>query len=442
MTKPKTLDVLLEGRHIGTLREERSGKHTFTYDMDSSSSAQLSLSMPRRMAPWEGAPVEAYIDGILPDALVVRQRIARMYGVNAHNPFSLLTAVGLDCGGGVQFVAPDDNGNLILDETVRPLNSTQIAQRLHRISGTQQASWQSMGEHWSLNGAHDKIALRFISGQWYEVEGAAATTHIIKPGIHELHEQAFNEYLCMKTAEHLSIPVAQTDYQVFDDIPALVSARWDRVVDDRPTPALVRRLHQEDLCQAMSIMTAQKYQAEGGPDAVEIIRFLRANGFANDDVHFFIRALVFNYLIAGSDAHAKNYAILEPAGERPRLAPLYDIASLFPYATQRKDRKLAMSIGGEYSWERIDLRHWQRFADTLGGPSDREIVFDTLIDLATRTVPAFLQASVEALSKTTSLPSATDESQKNKGIIATRIQSGIIGQCTRVLKWFSVKGGS
>lgn len=105
--KIKALDVLLNGRHIGVLREEPTGKHTFTYDSDAPNAMPLSLSMPRKAEPWSGNPIEAYIDGILPDDPAIRQRIGRLYGVNPRNPFALLTAVGLDCGGGVQFVVPD-----------------------------------------------------------------------------------------------------------------------------------------------------------------------------------------------------------------------------------------------------------------------------------------------------------------------------------------------
>ena len=36
-------------------------------------------------------------------------------------------------------------------------------------------------------------------------------------------------------------------------------------------------------------------------------------------------------LIAGTDAHAKNYAILIGAGGQIRLTPLYDVASTLPY---------------------------------------------------------------------------------------------------------------
>lgn len=434
MDKIKTLDVLLEGRRIGVLQETEAGRHTFTYDMSAPSGAQLSLSMPRQATPWMGIPVEAYIDGILPDDPAIRQRIARTYGVNPRNPFSLLTAVGLDCGGGVQFVDRIQYNPTHLVEHIVPISEEQIGLRLMNIAGNGQSTWQSYGEHWSLNGAQDKIALRFTGGQWYEVEGAAATTHIIKPGIRGLKEQAFNEYLCMKTAEKLSLPVAESNYQMFGQVPAIVSARWDRRIDNRSIPVSVTRIHQEDLCQAMSVMTSQKYQSDGGPGAVDIVHFLRSNGFPEDDVVLFFRALVFNYLIAGSDAHAKNYAILEPVGQPPRLAPLYDLASMFAYNAARRERKLAMSVGGEYSWERIGLRHWRRFAESCQGRDDWKVLSHVLIDLAIRTLPAFLQSSAEALDDLSKL--AIDKHEDKLELIR-RIRDGIAQQSTEVLRWFS-----
>ncbi|RSX51770.1 transcriptional regulator [Bifidobacterium goeldii] len=435
MAKTKTLKVLLEGIPIGVLQEDPSGKHTFTYYQESPSDARLSLSMPRRVEAWTGEPVEAYIDGILPDDPSIRQRIARKYSVNARNPFALLTAVGLDCGGGVQFVDAQKDINTALGEQITPITEEQIGERLMSITGSQQASWQNEGEHWSLNGAQDKIALRFTNGQWYEAEGAAATTHIIKPGIRGLHEQAFNEYLCLKTAEQLGIPVAMTEYRIFGTVPAIVSERWDRIVNDDVIPAAVRRVHQEDLCQAMGVMTAKKYQSDGGPSAVNIVQFLRDNDFPEDDVRLFFTALVFNFFIAGSDAHAKNYAILEPVGQSAHLAPLYDIASLFPYTTNRKDRKLAMSIGGEYSWERIELRHWKKLAAQLGGQSDQVILEELLVEFALRSIFVFARVAEETLAWVHRLPGITDEDFENKRRVVSSISNGLAQQSDRVLSW-------
>ena len=58
---------------------------------------------------------------------------------------------------------------------------------------------------------------------------------------------------------------------------------------------------------------------------------------ADDAVWRFADALIWNWLIAGTDAHAKNYSLLL-AEDQVRLAPLYDVASALPYGIH--ERKL------------------------------------------------------------------------------------------------------
>ena len=55
----------------------------------------------------------------------------------------------------------------------------------------------------------------------------------------------------------------------------------------------------------------RKYENEGGPGARTIIELLRAHSDRRkEDVSTFVDALVFNGLIAGTDAHAKSYSFL------------------------------------------------------------------------------------------------------------------------------------
>lgn len=429
--KIKELVVFIEGQRAGTLREDSAGKHTFQYD-DPTTAPQLSLSLRRRKEPWTGKPVEAFIDGVLPDDRVMRQRIGRLYDVNANNPFALLTVIGLDCAGGAQFVPTDQVDSFQESASLRPISQDGIKQRLLSIADDRKTTWQGMDEHWSLNGAQDKIALRWQDGQWFEALGSAATTHIIKPGIVKLHEQAFNEYVCMKAIERLDVPVSTTAFTLFDDLPAIVSTRWDREADGNGS---VRRIHQEDLCQVTGHMTEEKYQSQGGPSAVEIIDVMRANGLDDNDVRLFHAALILNFLMAGSDAHAKNYAILEPVGQAPRLAPLYDIASLFAYDTLRKQRKLAMSIGGEYNWERIELRHWLRLAEKTR-KADFDFMVAALARYATLLPDAFADAAHEALRLSADTLGADESTQATRVQLVERIQAGIDAQCTRVRGWF------
>lgn len=97
------------------------------------------------------------------------------------------------------------------------------------------------------------------------------------------------------------------------------------------------RVHQEDLCQALGVPPSLKYQNEDGPTPSQIARLLRdvmPPGAGEDAVRRFADALIWNWLIGGTDAHAKNYSILL-AGDQVRLAPLYDIASAPPVRHSR-----------------------------------------------------------------------------------------------------------
>ena len=129
---------ILEGQRIGILQEDISGKHSFIYDADAP--AQLSLSMPRRSQPWTGKPIEAYIDGVLPDDPMTRRAIGKQYGVNGNNPFALLSAIGLDCAGGAQFVPPEQI-ETVKDEpySLVPISEKEIEQRLAYIAGKSDA---------------------------------------------------------------------------------------------------------------------------------------------------------------------------------------------------------------------------------------------------------------------------------------------------------------
>jgi serine/threonine-protein kinase HipA len=81
--------------------------------------------------------------------------------------------------------------------------------------------------------------------------------------------------------------------------------------------------------------------------------------------------LAVNWLLGGTDAHAKNYSVLLSQAS-VRLAPLYDIASVLPYQQQMylPKLKMAMKVGGEYRLAFVQARHWQRLAISLGLGAD------------------------------------------------------------------------
>ena len=81
-------------------------------------------------------------------------------------------------------------------------------------------------------------------------------------------------------------------------------------------------------------------------------------------------------MIGGTDAHAKNFAVLI-ASRQVRLAPLYDIASVLPYPRRIPLQKanLALRIGKEYRIRKIQRRHWEQLAKEMElGPDGVERV--------------------------------------------------------------------
>src|SRR5439155_7474086 len=127
-----------------------------------------------------------------------------------------------------------------------------------------------------------------------------------------------------------------------------------------------------DLCQALGIMPTRKYQNEGGPGVADIVNLLRTHSSERaEDVATFLSSVAFNWLIAGTDAHAKNYSLLLTTGPRVRLAPLYDVASVLPYDDiDLHKAKLSMKVGGEYRLLHIVSRHWQRLAHEVRVDAD------------------------------------------------------------------------
>jgi len=120
------------------------------------------------------------------------------------------------------------------------------------------------------------------------------------------------------------------------------------------------------------------------PGIAKIVALLNTHSSARaEDLQTFLDAVAFNWLIAGSDAHAKNYSVLLSSGPRVRLAPLYDVASILPYdGIPISKVKLAMKIGGEYRLRDIGVRQWRKLARDIRVHEDRLI--GRLADLAAR----------------------------------------------------------
>ena len=228
------------------------------------------------------------------------------------------------------------------------------------------------------------------------------TTHILKPPTGQFDGHAENEHICLKLARSLGLPAAQSTVMRFKKEIAIVVERYDR---QRKGNDIIR-VHQEDVCQALGIMPTKKYQNEGGPSAFDIVQLLRTYSTDREaDLETFIDALGFNWIIAGTDAHAKNYSLLL-SGRRIRLAPLYDVASILPYDDfDFQKMKLAMKVGGEYKLSLIGLRQWQKFAREMR--IDTDALVERLAAMAERLPDEVNAARAGARSEGLDAPSSS-----------------------------------
>lgn len=390
----QTLSVIIEDQLAGEIVRD-NGHLTYHYlpsYQRQPGATPLSLSMPLAVDEHPHRVVEPYLWGLLPDNQEVLRTWGRQFGVSAGNPFSLLGEVGRDCAGAVQFV---DSARPLAprDDFVTWLDTGEVAQRLALLR-REPTAWQrpSPTGQWSLGGAQSKLALLMQDGRWGQPNGAIPTTHILKPAIAGLADHDLNEHLCLDLARRLGLTAAASDIREFDSERVICVTRYDRV----QTTVGWRRVHQEDLCQALAVPPRRKYQNEGGPSVEQIAAVFRrhlSTSQADVAVAGFVDALALNWFVAGTDAHAKNYSVLL-SGSAVRLAPLYDVASYWPYDESAGHRiRLPMKIGGQYDSSYLGWDNWETLARGVRLSPEQTVA--RLVELA-RAVPDALSDACAA----------------------------------------------
>jgi serine/threonine-protein kinase HipA len=406
--------IMIEGKLIGRVRAGKAGLLSLDYEAgwrDTRQGHSLSVSMPLAQITYMHKPVLSYLWNLLPENPNVLQRWGQQYHVSAANPFKLLVNVGADVPGAAQFIPPErlEEIQSARQPTIEWMNIDELGERLQQLRADI-AAVRRPGDigKMSLPGAQAKTAYYWDKrgNRWGVPGGRTPTTHIIKPCVPGFDGLVENEHLCQDIAARLGMPAANS-YVLALDQTYIVVERYDRLPPPAGSP-FVQRIHQEDLCQALGLMPGNKYQEDGGPGIAQIVTLIRRVSSAPDaDVDRFLQANMFNWLIGGTDAHAKNYSLLIGAGDEIRLAPLYDLSSQLPYA-ELIEQRVSMKIGDHYDIRRVGLADWRKLA--RGCTIEEERVLTLLTDMA-KALPDEIsaardQALIEGLSKTIIAPLA------------------------------------
>lgn len=413
------LVVALSRQIIGAITQVE-GRPRFTYIddyADDPDATPLSLSMPLAIGKsYDHRIVAPWLSNLLPDDDQVRANWARELGVSASSATELLRYVGHDVAGAVQLAVPAEIQSVLAREGILEVVSDVLIGKRLRELVSHPSHWADADEGWSLPGAQSKFtAARTPDNEWAWAHGGAPSTHIIKPVIGRYPGQALNEHLCLRALERVGVVTAKTELMSFDGAEAIVVQRYDRL---RLQDGSVVRIHQEDMCQALSIWPQHKYTSSGGPSAVDISKLL-SKVASQRDVDRFTDVVVAQCLLGAPDGHAKNYSVILD-GEDVTLAPIYDVASILPYPRTPGSSldRVAMSVAGHNKFGDVKMRHIERFARNTGTDPDRLVARTrematnlpaAIADAASKSSGEGLTELSEALVRETSALAATLE---------------------------------
>ena len=409
------LEVWLLGAHIGTLSQV-DGRLSFAYAPGTST--PLSQSLPIRPEPFDDRATRPFFAGLLPEG-GKRKQIAKTLQVSTQNDYALLESLGGECAGAVTLLEPDQTPPALdAPREVRWLDDAQLLRVLDEMPLRPMRAGDD-GLRLSLAGAQDKLPV-VLDADGIRIGlplNGSPSNHILKPPIAGVDGSVFNEAFCMALAGALKLDVARTKIQTIVDGAKqrhyLLVERYDRQPN---VPG--QRLHQEDFCQALGIVSEHKYQNEGGPGLAQAFALLRsATRPSAPHTLKLLDFVVFNALIGNHDAHGKNFSLLyTPAGAV--LTPLYDALCTAVYPTLTD--KMAMKIGSKYKFSEVMARHWEQFA-TEAALSPAQVK-KRILDIAKR-LPDLARAT-----------QATFQSQGNSHPIIDQIVALIDQRCALTIR--------
>lgn len=351
----KTLNVFLYNHLAGTLYLDNLNKITFKYDseyLQLYNATPLSLSMPLINESYSDEISRPFFAGLLPEGSIIKQ-IAYQLNTETDNILNLLEVMGGDCAGAISFY-PQDIDPMNNQQEGIVLNEEDLFNLILRLKDdpllVKESSMRVL-----ISGSQSKLPVSLIDDQITLMKGNYPTTHILKlPLLNEI-DTLQNEMFCLKLAQLAGFKVPKHSLGWSKNLPYLIIERYDRKVEEDGS---VVRLHQEDFCQAMSILPINKDETSGGPSIKSCLDLIDANAKqpAADKITF-LKLMIFNYLIGNSEIHGKNLSFVYKENKLS-LAPVYNLFSNSIYS--KLSPKMTMTIDGKFYPNLIRMDNWHK----------------------------------------------------------------------------------
>ena len=360
------LNVFFGNKKAGSLESTDNRGVIFVYDenyLNDKSSVPLSASLPLQREEFSQKQCIPFFSGLLPEE-DSRKKIADYLHISETSTLKFLEALGGECAGLISILNEDDSISKETSYKLDPnnyelLDGNRLSEFIEKMN-TRPLIKADDKLRLSLAGAQEKLALAKINGEWYLPLNGVPSTHILKPTrTGSLSSLAQNEYICLKLAKSFGLPVPDVDLLKIAEKDIFVVERYDRIKEADS----IQRLHQEDFCQALGILSTSKYQNDGGPGIADIFKtILKVCTVPALESQKFLRYVLFNYLMGNCDSHGKNYSLLYK-NNRVELSPLYDVVStiIYPGLTE----KLSMKIGKHYEIQKVTQEDFFLLAESL-----------------------------------------------------------------------------
>ncbi|MFC7208608.1 HipA domain-containing protein [Comamonas endophytica] len=342
----RELQVLLFGRRAGTLTlaGQRLGFRYCAEWLAQPDAMALSLSLPLQAQPFDDHQARPFFAGLLAQ-------------VTARNDFARLAHPGSECAGAVRFLGAGQELPAAQAHAVRWLGDAEVLDLLE--DRPMRGGTQTLRR--ALAGAPDRLPVVFDGARIGLPLGGTPSSHFLRAALPGVEHGVANAAFCTALAQVMGLRPAQTQFHAVQGRPFLLVERYDRVVDAAGRP---QRLHQEDFCQALGVSPETRYQHQGGPGLAPCFDLLRrAARPARPQLLRLFDDAVFNALIGNHAAHTGSFSLLY-AGKETILAPFdtFWSAAVHPALAP----KMALAIGSQYDFSRLQARDWERFADGTG----------------------------------------------------------------------------